>query len=605
MKTEASILNIQPSEIISAGKLPDVGSLDNADLQALSKSLSYIYIEIIEKVSAEFSLKYKLPSEALKSILRSTIIPITHCFFERLIRLNRIVDSSEGKPTIYEEECFPIPSSIEDFQKQTTESIKFNQSVLTFLSEVWNLEKITGNNVDELNIKQHQNFKNHLFKLSKNKFNLTNLLKLIDRFTQWIPAFGRLPVLSFSNSENALYKRFFYINLFKKVNYGWPHTSVKTDIDAREQLFNKSLIESSKLNSFLSNYGFSDHQNNIISKLYLNFLKLNFPLQCLEALQSNIKEAQNALVPFKVSALLYSGSSSMNSLFIIAVAKSMGFKIINLQHGGHYGYQLNNEAFVETEWALNDEFLTWGWSKVPNHPAIQNMNTLSIPSPWLSERKYYWKDLVIDSPKRFDVLWMPHSIKLFTQSPPAVAANRLENISEFSNAMIDFISNAAKSKIKVYCKPMNPITVHLMDYTYRSITKIGGNFFECSEQFDKGMNYDLLESCSIVLWDQPGTGFMECISSGIPTMILWPPYYKVENWCENDFICLEEVGVIHRDSQSLVKEIQLFLIDPIAWMNDLNRKAVIKSFTCKYALSDDKWWKSWRTYLKHLKYELK
>ena len=98
MKTEASILNIQPSEIISAGKLPDVGSLDNSDLQELSKSLSYIYIEIIEKVSAEFSLKYKLPSEALKSILRSTIIPITHCFFERLIRLNRIVDSSEGKP---------------------------------------------------------------------------------------------------------------------------------------------------------------------------------------------------------------------------------------------------------------------------------------------------------------------------------------------------------------------------------------------------------------------------------------------------------------------------------------------------------------------------
>ena len=57
--------------------------------------------------------------------------------------------------------------------------------------------------------------------------------------------------------------------------------------------------------------------------------------------------------------------------------------------------------------------------------------------------------------------------------------------------------------------------------TYKSIGMIGGDFFECSDRFDKGFNYDLLEKCSIVLWDQPSTGFMECITSGIPTMILW------------------------------------------------------------------------------------
>ena len=118
--------------IISAGEPLKLGSLNNSELHVLSKNLSYIYIEIIEKAALEFSLKYKLPSEALKSILRIAIVPITHCFFERLIRLNGIVNSSEVKPTIYEEEFFPIPSCIEDFQSQNNSSIKFNQSVLVY-----------------------------------------------------------------------------------------------------------------------------------------------------------------------------------------------------------------------------------------------------------------------------------------------------------------------------------------------------------------------------------------------------------------------------------------------------------------------------------------
>ncbi|MDC0964700.1 transferase [Candidatus Pseudothioglobus singularis] len=598
-------MSINPSETISEGLLHNAVVLDYLEVLALSQSLSYVYIEIIEKLTLRFSAEYELPSDALRVIIRSAIVPITHCFFERLIRLNKVVNSSNSKLSISEEEFFPTPNTIADFQNRTANSIKFNQSVFVLLSEVWKLEKVPGNNVYELNLTQPPSFKNHLFQLSKSKFNLINILKLIERFTQWIPAFGRLPVLSFTNSENALHRRFFYLNFFKKVHYKEPQVLVNVDLDARDKLFNKTQLELSEVSGFLSDHGFSDNQKSVITKLFLNFLKLSFPLQCLEGLQNNLKEAKMALVPFKVSALLFSGSMTMNSLFIIGVAKSMGFKIINIQHGGHYGYQLDNSSFLETEWALNDEFLTWGWKELPNHPAIKNLKTQSMPSPWLSERKLYWKDLVVDGPKKFDVLWMPHALKQFTHSPPAVYANRLENINEFSDSMIDFITNAVKSKIKVYCKPFNPVTVDLMADTYRSMGEIGGDFFECSDRFDKGMNYDLLETSSIVLWDQPGTGFMECIASGIPTMILWAPYYKEEKWCEEDFISLEEAGVIHRTSQLLVKEIQQFLIDPSAWINDSNRKAVIQNFSEKYALSDDKWWKSWRTYLKHLKYELK
>ena len=580
MKSNKLEFVINPSETISRGELCNGVVLDKSEILALSQDLSHIYIEIIEKLTLGFSVKYALPSDALRIILRQPIVQITHCFFERLIRLNKIVNSSTSKLFITEEKFFPLPNTIEDFQNCTLNSIKFNQSVVVLLSEVWGLDKVPGNHISELDLAPPSSYVNHLFKLSKTKLTLANILKLINRYTQWVPALGRFPVLSFSNSTTALHKRFFYLINFKNVNCEWNQVPVSTDFENRDELFNKNLLESNKVNSFLSRHGFSNKQQDVITKLYFNFLRLTFPLQHLEGLQNNYQEAQKALAPFKVSALFSSSTGLTRPLFVISVAKSMGFKIINAQHGGHYGYQLDKSQFLETEWPLNDEFLTWGWTVLPNHPAIKHMKTHPMPSPWLSERKFYWRDLVIDGPKKFDVLWLPHKIRQFTQAPQGADTNRMDIIDEFSNSMIDFITNATESKIKVFCKPFNPATVHLMADTYKSIGMIGGDFFECSDRFDKGFNYDLLEKCSIVLWDQPSTGFMECITSGIPTMILWAPYYTEETWCVDDFIRLEEVGVIHRTSELLVQEIQQFLIDPLAWMNDSNRKAVIQNF-CK------------------------
>ena len=72
----------------------------------------------------------------------------------------------------------------------------------------------------------------------------------------------------------------------------------------------------------------------------------------------------------------------------------------------------------------------------------------------------------------------------------------------------------------------------------------------------------------------------------------------------DDFTLLEEVGLIHRTLQSLMNEIQRFLIDPTAWMKDSQRKLVVRNFSNKYALTDNKWWRSWRIYLKQLKKEM-
>ncbi len=601
VKKNISVDIINSSETLSNGDLWNGVVLEKSEILELSEGLSRVYIEIIDKLSLIYSSKYNLPQDVLRIILRTAIVPITHCFFERLIRLNKIVNVSKGKPLVAAQSLVAIPNTIEAFHERLNTQ-GFNQSVISLLTGVWGLESIHVDQADELNLTQPASFRNNLFKISKNKLSIANILSRCNRFIKWVPAFGRFPVLTFANATGALHQRFFYLKNFKEVDDHWKLEPVKGDLGLRKLIFNESQLASNEVSVLLSNSGFSDKQQLVITNLYFEFLRDSFPLQFLEGFQNNYDAAKKALAPFKVNALLSSGEGGTCSSFVTGHAKSRGFKIITAQHGGQYGYIKDTSPFFEIEWARCDEFLTWGWTVLPRHPAIRQIQTHPLPSPWLSERRLYWKGLVIGGDKPFDILWMPQMMKRFTGAAQGASSIRRDVINEFSTAMIDFVKNATKAKIKIFCKPYNPVTVYLMADTYKAMGEIGGDFFTCSDRFDKGLTYEYLEKCQLVLWDQPGTGFLECLACNIPTMILWPRLYSEEEaWCVDDFIQLEKVGLIHRTSQSLIDEIQRFLIDPVGWMNDSQRKMTVQSFSNKYALTDDKWWQVWRVYLKQLK----
>jgi putative transferase (TIGR04331 family) len=596
---------MQSPEIIRNGELWGSGVvLEKLEILKLSEHISELYIHLIEELSLVYKSKYDLSQDALRIILRNGVTPITHCFFERLIRLNKIVNSRQCKPTVAFQGLFSIPNTIEEFHERINTQ-EFNQSVISLLAEVWELNNIDAHQFVEPSQAKQPAFINNLFRIDKGEFTRRRILRGVSRCIKWLPPLGRFPVLEFANSTGSLDKRFFYLKNFKEVDEGWIQEPVEADLVLRESILNKSQLTLNAINNFLSIYDFSEKQKDIITKLYFKFLKASLPLQFLEGFQNNYNAAKKVLMPFKVRALLFSSAGGTRSSFVVGVAKSLGFKIINAQHGGHYGYLKDVSPILEIEWPMCDLFLTWGWTQLPRHPAIKQMRTYPLPSPWLSERKFYWKDLVIGGHKSFDILWMPNMMKKFTGPPQGASSSRRDVIDDFSDSMIDFIRNAAESKIRVYCKPYNLTTLKLMADTYDSMRDIGGDFLVCQDRFDKGLTYELLNKCKLILWDQPGTGFMECIACNIPTMILWPRIYcEEEAWCIDDFNYLEEVGLIHRTSKSLINEIQQFLIDPVTWMIDSQRKLAVQSFTNKYALTDDQWWKSWRTYLKQLKNEI-
>ncbi|WP_232371703.1 hypothetical protein [Leptospira ainazelensis] len=321
----------------------------------------------------------------------------------------------------------------------------------------------------------------------------------------------------------------------------------------------------------------------------------------LEGLETNFKKAESKLNQKNRKYLISSGDGDTRSTFAIAVAKSKGYKIVKAQHGGHYGYLRDISPVIESELPSADIFLTWGWTRMHEGKQLENIKTFSLPSPWLSERKKYWKNVRAGKTGEYDVLWMPQMMKRFTGAPQGGSSIRRDVIREFSEYMIDFVQKTMSYKIKVYAKPYNPLTVALLSKTYSRLQEIGGEYYTCSEHFDKGLTKDLIEKCKLIVWDQPGTGFLECLSASIPTMILWDRLYcEEEDWTKDSFKRLEDAGIIHRTSESLVKEILKFKKEPSAWLKDSQRMKARSEFNSQFALTSNRWAKEWKLFLNKL-----
>ena len=579
-------------------------SLEKKEILELSEALSFIYAEVIENVSLKFSKENLIDQKATRVICRRALVPILHCFFERLIRINKAFNFYSVKKFSNKKSLFITPNTIEDFETQI-KTVQFNDFIISYLSSIWELERVQKNQkVKHLNIKKVK-YKNHLFAISNHIRFISRLMYTSSKLTIWIPAFERFPVLNFANDERYFDLGGFYFKYFKRINNKWQLNQPNFNESQKRFFFTMDLIKTKSVLKALKDFSFSPKQIDIIFRLLLKFIANSFPIQFMENLNNNYAESQKLLIPFSSKYLFASSFSDTRSILIIAAAKANNFNIVGVQHGGHYGYFKDVSSILENELPYVDHFLTWGWKKLPRHLALKSIDTSVLPSPWLSERREFFKNIKVGGDKSFDIIWMPQMMKPHSASPRGISSIRLDVIQEFSEEMINFASLASKEKIKIYCKPYNYETTFLMKKTYQQLSDIGGINFQYANNFDKGLSHGLINKGHLFFWDQPSTGFLECLACGIPTMVLWTRLFCEEvDWCRKDFRELEKIGVIHQTPENLIKELKIFLKDPVLWMNNPYRKVIVNKFTNKFALTNDKWCLVWRDYLRKLKEEV-
>ncbi len=152
-------------------------------------------------------------------------------------------------------------------------------------------------------------------------------------------------------------------------------------------------------------------------------------------------------------------------------------------------------------------------------------------------------------------------------------------------------------------KPYNMKFVDLYpEHFHRLEVAGGGTSYRLLKSTHKGLTVKLIKTCRIVLYDQIGTGTLECFTSEVPCMVYWKRIFSRETpWAKELVGNLERHGIVHSDADSLAKEVKTYLTDPEGWMNNPGRKKAMQQFCKSFALTSNDWPKLWRDYLSSLR----
>tara|TARA_Y100001937_G_scaffold128680_1_gene206689 strand:+ start:17646 stop:19466 length:1821 start_codon:yes stop_codon:yes gene_type:complete len=533
-------------------------------------------------------------------IARRSVGPILHAAIDRAIRVKRVFERAGRSASVAPVTDYDtVIDRIEEFEGLVSADYQTNSYL------IWRFGAALGYREEADGAGEPPSYSTP--GISRNfLFEIPLRLKLQRRAYAYLkkaigPNPDLIPATGFANADPIIEARGLFISLFEKLPGGWLSTQGGRDEALREDLFGSAIDAIPGLRPLLESYGFDGRQSSAILSELRGLLTRFFPQAFLESFQPNHEYAVARLANFRSNCLVSSGDGDSESVFYLAAARHLGKKTIKAQHGGLYGYVQDIAPVTEVEWPSCDIFLSWGWQTLPTgYAGFSQMEVKVLPSPWLSERKNYLAGVAKKGRREFDLLWMPQLMKRYTNAPQGSSSISRDLLPAMSREMVSFVDvAAAKNGISILCKPYNNLTVSIMAKTFAELKAIGKDCLFVSSKFEKGLTPSLLARCRMVVWDQPGTGFLECLSVGMPTVVLWSRIYcEEERWAVEEFLNLEKVGLVHRTPVSLVAEFRKFDSAPMDWISDADRAQAIRQFCDNYALTDSKWYRSWKRFFR-------
>lgn len=569
-------------------------ALGPADVAHLTGDLSAVYAAAADGVAAALTRRCGVAPSAAHALVRDPVVLITHIFLDRLLRLKRLVDRDGAAAWSAPRVPLETPVLLTSIGRAATESREFNQALLGRVAGVWRL----GNAAVPPPRPEAPGSAANL------NFAAPGLLRRIAWKSARLSsrAAGRIPTLGLAYAESC----FLDAGLIGPLNMADLHGRAEEEAPPRDEALRRDVVldgcagARSALEAVLSSWGFSGDESREAIAAHAELCADLFPRARLEDLGPRLRRAEGLLGRFAGRPLLLSEMGDDRTACMIAAAKTLGMPVVGIQHGAHYGF-VDAPCHIELEHAHIDRFVTWGWTRMPEHPLCARVETIPLPSPWLSERARRWRREVAapsTAKRAWDVLLMTERIARYPATMNTVRVNRLDALDTLDSELKGVVDALAARGLSVLHKPFNGASAEAQGVAIGALRASRRGRYATHDRLDKGLSAELLSSVGLVVWDEPGGGIFECLVSGIPALLLWTTSrYARSARADGPFQALAEAGVFHSSSESVGEAAAEAAADPAAWVRNPRRAALIAAACRELAWADQGWTKHWRRFL--------
>lgn len=592
---------------------PDIGKpngrLEAKDIHFLLEQLSPLYRTLIDLIARFYSKQTGLDERALQVVLREPVVLVVYAFMDRLLRYSKLISANGADICLLRtvQVHAPVwPQTEIHLITLLNQSQQFGQYFLMRIGEIFGIASIEVRSVKVANCESTVGVKNHTF--DSPSFPRRIKRKLVRTCSSLI---GGLPALRLANLESYLLDR----GLYGPRKLAWLASdtpiirAIRGNKTREEGLRSRLAVEiqgeaEESYLATLSDCGLGDsaHLANGGLRCLAELLTSLIPIERFEE-AGVYQDCMHRLGRFNQRGLVICGMPAGPEIFWVAAAKAARIPVIGVQHGAHYGF-CEHSNFIELEYAYCDKFVTWGWRKMPDHSLACNVETIALPSPWLSMRKLQWRDLPALSQgqryeRPYDVLLMTDRLHVFPPTLTTLRMSRHDFFDEITSRMSSIVDGLIGQGVRVLHKPFNDTTRKIQIDLHDTLVVKHPGIYAIVQELDKGLTQALLRQAWVVVWDEPGTGFFECLVSGIPTLLYWDRLTTFEApHVRGIFAKLEDVGLVHKAHGTLVQAATSMLEAPEKWFANMERSSAISEALAIFADTNPYWHLAWKTGLK-------
>jgi putative transferase (TIGR04331 family) len=323
-------------------------------------------------------------------------------------------------------------------------------------------------------------------------------------------------------------------------------------------------------------------------RIFVQMLPRNFPSLFIEGYDTARKAvlSMNKRVP---AAILTDIGWYLNEplKFFAAEASEDSVRLVGAQHGAGYG-SLRLIPNERHERKVSDLYVTWGWAEK------EASGVINLPSPRLST--FLGTGLLPERGRNLEILYVPTCdfpyLYRFHSRP---VAGQWEKYAEWQLRFFGMLPVPLRAKTR---------------FRYQKgrwqQDEFGKSFFDrIHERFpevrpDTGQPFDsAMKKSRFVVFDNPGTGFLEALVAEIPTFLFQDPaVWEARDATVPYLDGLCKSGILWDSPEGAAAKLVEVYDDPYAWWNGPRVREARQRYVERYALARSDWPKQWANALK-------